>query len=193
MDFETDKELEEEMTNVMDNMIMPMLEGTGEVPMTGLMFPDSEHLPEEIKEDMKDNPDAKAMFVIPAMGAPDKDAFYQILSGLARDNKVRNTMFFSDTWISKNPIEDIETGEIVAPSQDPNRADALLLHYVNTDSNGMLLKTAMLCQEYENVDGKIVYGERNLMITDNTNPSPPSDGNVIGSRIADAVSNNDWA
>ena len=94
MDFETDKELEEEMTNVMDNMIMPMLEGTGEVPMTGLMFPDSEHLPEEIKEDMKDNPDAKAMFVIPAMGAPNKDAFYQILSGLARDNKVRTRCSF---------------------------------------------------------------------------------------------------
>ena len=40
MDFETDEELEEEMTHIMENMIMPMLEGTGEVPMTGLMFPD---------------------------------------------------------------------------------------------------------------------------------------------------------
>ena len=119
---------------------------------------------------MKDNPDAKAMFVIPQMGAPDKDTFYQMLSGLARDNKVRNTMFFSDAWISKKPMEDFETGEIVAPSQDPNRVEALLLHYVNTDSNGMLLKTAMMCQEYENVDDKIVFGERNFTITDNTNP-----------------------
>ena len=142
MDFETDKELEEEMTNVMENMIMSTLEGTGEVPMTGLMFPDSEHLPEEIKEDMKDNPDAKAMFVVPAMGAPDKEAFYQILSGLARDNKIRNTMFFLDTWISVVPMEDIEKGEFVMPSEDPDRADALLLHYVNTDVNGMLFETA---------------------------------------------------
>ena len=102
-------------------------------------------------------------------------------------------MFFSDSWISKNPIEDIEKSEIVAPSQDPNRADALLLHYVNTDSNGMLLKTAMLCQEYENVDGKIVYSERNLMITDNTIHPLRVTAYVIGSRIADAVSNNDWA
>ena len=189
MDFETDKELEEEMTNVMDNMIMPMLEGTGNVPMTGLLFPDSEHLPDEIKDDMKDK-DGKAMFVVPQMGAPDKDTFYQMLSHIARDNKVRNTMFFSDAWVSKKPMEDIETGELVMPSQDPDRVEALLLHYVNTDINGMLLKTGMMCQEYERVDDKIVYGERNCTISDNTKGDPDT---MIGSRIADAVSNNDWA
>lgn len=190
MDFETDKELEEEMTNVMDKMIMPMLEGTGEVPMTGLMFPDSEHLPEEMKEDMKDNPDAKAMFIIPSMGPPDKDAFYQILSEIARDNKVRNTMFFSDSWISKKPMEDFESGNLVMPSEDPDRVEALLLHYVNTDVNGMLLKTAMMCQEYERVDDKIVFSERNFTISDNTKGDQDT---IVGSRIADAVSNNDWA
>ena len=40
MDFETDKDIEDEMTQLMDHMLVPMLEGTGEVPMPGLMLPD---------------------------------------------------------------------------------------------------------------------------------------------------------
>ena len=192
MDFETDEELEEEMTHIMENMIMPMLEGTGEVPMTGLMFPDMDNLSEDIKASMPDDApkDKKAMFIVPSMGAPDKDAFYAILSHIARDNKVRNTMFFSDSWLSKKPVEDFESGDLVMPSEDPERVDALMLHYVNTDINGILLKNAMMCQEYESVDGKIIYGERSCTITDNTTAKS---GDMIGSRITDALSNNDWA
>ena len=191
MDFETDKELEEEMTHIMENLIMPMLEGTGEVPMTGLILPDMENLSEEMKASMPEIPpeDKKAMFIVPSMGAPDKDAFYGILSHIARDNKVRNTMFFADSWISKKPAEDFESGNLVMPSQDPERVEALMLHYVNTDVNGILLKNAMMCQEYERVDGDIVFGERRCSITDNTTAES---GQMIGGRITDALSNNKW-
>ena len=52
------------------------------------------------------------------------------------------------------------------------------------------LKTAMMCQEYGRVDDKIVFSERNFTISDNTNGDHDT---IVGSRIADAVSNNDWA
>ena len=57
-------------------------------------------------------------------------------------------MFFSDSWISKKPMEDIE-GRICYAKVKTRTGLKHYYHYVNTDINGMLLKTAMMCQEYE--------------------------------------------
>ena len=75
MDFETHKDIEDEMTQLMDHMLDPMLAGTGEVPMTGLMFPDRENISDEMKAQMAADPDAKAMFILPNMGM-EKEVFY---------------------------------------------------------------------------------------------------------------------
>lgn len=188
MDFETDKDIEDEMTKLMDHMLVPMLEGTGEVPMTGLMFPDRENISDEMKVQMAADPDAKAMFIVPNMGM-DKEVFYRLLADIARENKVRNTMFFSDSWISEQDLTKVESGDMVMPSQDPNRLDALMLHYVNTDVNGILLKTAMMAQIYENKDGKVVLKKRRFHVSNNDVNS----GTHVHGAIADALSYNNWA
>tara|TARA_Y100001954_G_C15666810_1_gene530608 strand:+ start:316 stop:882 length:567 start_codon:yes stop_codon:yes gene_type:complete len=188
MDFETDKDIEDEMTQLMDHMLIPMLEGTGEVPMTGLMFPDRENISDEMKEQMTADPNAKAMFIVPNLGM-EKQVFYKVLRDIARENKVRNTMFFSDSWLSQQDATKVESGDMVMPSQDPNRVDALTLHYVNTDENGILLKSAMMAQIYENKDGKVVLKKRRFHVSKNDVNS----GNEIHGAIADALSYNDWA
>lgn len=188
MDFETDKDIEDEMTQLMDHMLVPMLEGTGEVPMTGLMFPDRENISDEMKVQMAADPDAKAMFIVPNMGM-DKEVFYRLLADIARENKVRNTMFFSDSWISEQDQTKVESGDMVMPSQDPNRLDALMLHYVNTDVNGILLKTAMMAQIYEHKDGKVVLKKRRFHVSNNDVNS----GTHVHGAIADALSYNNWA
>ena len=85
----------------------------------------------------------------------------------------------SDTWIVEG-AEDLS----VAPSQHPDRTDAFVIHYVNTDINGILMKAAMLVCKYKLKDDKVVERERVFSIQN------PEDN--IQSEFVEAVSNNTW-
>ena len=72
----------------------------------------------------------------------------------------------------------------IAPSQHPDRTDAFVIHYVNTDINGILMKAAMLVCKYELKNDKVVERGRAFSIQ---NPEEN-----IRSAFVEAVSNNDW-
>lgn len=178
MDFETDKEIEEEMNNMLDDMVIPMMEGTGRVELMGVLFPDNDHLPNKIKKEVNDG-GAKACMLFPSSAVGSKEEWYQGISELTKRMKIRNAFMISDTWIVEG-AEDLS----VAPSQHPDRTDAFVIHYVNTDINGILMKAAMLVCKYKLKDDKVVERERVFSIQN------PEDN--IQSEFVEAVSNNTW-
>ena len=178
MDFETDKEIEDEMNNMLDEMVIPMMEGTGRVELMGVLFPDNDHLPNKIKKDVEDG-GAKACMLFPSAAVGSKEEWYEGISELTKRMKVRNAFMISDTWIVEN-AEDSS----VPPSQHPDRRDAFVIHYVNTDINGILMKAAMLVCKYELKNDKVVERGRKFSI------QHPDEN--IRSAFVEAVSNNDW-
>ena len=178
MDFETDKEIEDEMNEMLDNMVIPMMENTGRVELMGVLFPDNEHLPDDIKKDVNKG-GAKACMLFPSSAAGSKEGWYQGISELTKRMKIRNAFMISDTWIVEG-AEDLS----VAPSEHPDRTDAFVIHYVNTDINGILMKAAMLVCKYKLKDNKVVEIERVFSIQN------PEDN--IQSEFVEAVSNNTW-
>ena len=178
MDFETEKEIEDEMNMMLDNMIIPMMEGTGSVELMGMLFPDNAHLPNEMKEDVLKS-GQKACMIFPSAAVDSKEEWYEGISHLTKKMKIRNSFMISDTWI----VEGAEDTS-VAPSQHPDRTDAFVIHYVNTDINGILMRTAMMVCKYKLEGEKVVERERLFTVR-----SP--DENIV-SAFAEAVSNNDW-
>ena len=178
MDFETDKEIEDEMNEMLDNMVVPMMEGTGRVELMGVLFPDNEHLPDDIKKDVNKG-GAKACMLFPSAAVGSKEEWYEGISELTKRMKVRNAFMISDTWIVEG-AEDLS----VAPSEHPDRTDAFVIHYVNTDINGILMKAAMLVCKYELKSDKVVEKERIFTI------QSPEDN--LHSEFVEAVSNNTW-
>ena len=178
MDFETEKEIEDEMNMMLDNMVIPMMEGTGSVELMGMLFPDTAHLPDEMKKDVKDA-GKKACMVFPSAAVESKKEWYEGISHLTKKMKIRNSFMISDTWIVEGAKD-----MTVAPSQHPDRTDAFVIHYVNTDINGILMKTAMMVCKYKLENGEVVENERLFTV------QTPDDNMV--SEFAEAVSNNDW-
>ena len=178
MDFETDKEIEDEMNEMLDNMVIPMMEGTGSVELMGVLFPDNEHLPDDIKKDVNKG-GAKACMLFPSAAVGSKEEWYEGISELTKRMKVRNAFMISDTWIVEN-AKDLT----VAPSEHPERTDAFVIHYVNTDINCILMKAAMLVCKYELKNDKVVENERLFTM------QSPEDN--LQSEFVEAVSNNDW-
>ena len=188
MDFETDEEIEEEMQTMMKELVIPMREKTGSVDMTAVLFPDTDNLPEDMRKQVEASGTKPCMLLpsVPEMGS--KDKFYAVLSEICREMKVRNTFFFSDTWVVRGDKGVNAHKEGIPPSEHPDREDALLIQYVKTDVNGIMLITATMCVVYEMVDEKVKILDTEIGVTHN------KDGHTDGySRVADAVSNNEWA
>jgi len=188
MDFETDEEIEEEMQTMMKELVIPMREKTGSVEMTAVLFPDTDNLPEDVRKQVEESGTKPCMLLpsVPEMGS--KEGFYAVLSEISREMKVRNTFFFSDTWVVRGDKGVDAHEEGIPPSEHPDREDALLIQYVKTDVNGIMLITATMCVVYEMVDEKVKILDTEIGVTHN------KDRHTDGySRIADAVSNNEWA
>ena len=153
MDFETDEEIEDEMNMMLDSMVIPLMEGTGSVELMGMLFPDTTHLPDSMKEDIKST-GTKACILLPSAAVESKEEWYEAISHLTKKMKIRNSFMISDTWIVEGAKD-----TTVAPSMHPDRTDAFVIHYVNTDINGILMKTAMMVCEYKLEEwSKFIYG-----------------------------------
>jgi hypothetical protein len=183
MDFETDKEIEDEMNMMLDDMVIPMMEGTGSVELMGILFPDNAHLPKEMKEKVTDS-GKQACMVFPSAAASSKDEWYEGVSEITKKMRIRNAFMISDTWIVEG-AKDLS----VAPSNHPDRKDAFVIHYVNTDIHGILMKTAMLVCTYKIEENVVHILERNFKVDDNWGEL----GIQNSSKFANAVANHDWA
>jgi len=185
-DFDTDESIEAEMQQMMDKLIIPMREN-GDVRMTALLYPDLENCPPEIREQCSETGQAPMMVLPEQPNMDSKEDFYDALSHMTQELKVHNVIFFADSWVlvkeRKNMENEIDGYNSV--SEHPESKDALMMEYIGTDGQGILMKRAVCTLIYEMKNDKLVEIERKFLIHEN-------DGS-IRSAIADAVSNKQWA